>query len=151
MQGKWNFSNFTGKHLCCSLFLTALQASQKMKFSIKDFLSKCDQIRRKLQIWSHLLKKSLMENIIFCETCNVIKKRLQHRCFPVKLTKFFRTPVNDSFCSFHPDLDLSVNKSNVITKLLNNIWRNYRHSFLSNGYALDTLGLLKKFSTQTFV
>ena len=27
---------------------------------------KCDQIRRKLQIWSHLLKKSLMENFIFC-------------------------------------------------------------------------------------
>ena len=40
--------------------------AQKMKFSIKDFFSKCDQIRRKLQIWSHLLKKSVMENFIFC-------------------------------------------------------------------------------------
>ena len=40
--------------------------SQKMKFSIKDFLSKCDQIRSLLPIWSHLLKKSLMENFIFC-------------------------------------------------------------------------------------
>ena len=30
-----------------------------MKFSIKDFFSKCDQIRRNLRIWSHLLKKSL--------------------------------------------------------------------------------------------
>ena len=38
-----------------------------MKFSIKDFFSKCDQIRRKLRIWSHLLKKSLMENLIFFE------------------------------------------------------------------------------------
>ena len=38
---------------------------QKMKFSIKDFFSKCDQIRRKLRIYSHLLKKSLMENFIF--------------------------------------------------------------------------------------
>ena len=37
-----------------------------MKFSIKYFSSKCDQIRRKLGIWSHLLKKSLMENFIFC-------------------------------------------------------------------------------------
>ena len=36
-----------------------------MKFSIKDFFSKCDQIRRKLRIWSHLRKKSLMENFIF--------------------------------------------------------------------------------------
>ena len=40
--------------------------AQKMKFSIKDFFSKCDQIRKKLQIWSHLLKKSLMGNFIFC-------------------------------------------------------------------------------------
>ena len=39
--------------------------AQKMKFSIKDFFSKCDQIRSFLQIWSYLLKKSLMENFIF--------------------------------------------------------------------------------------
>ena len=37
-----------------------------MKFSIKDFSSKCDRIRRKLRIWSHLLKKSSMENLDFC-------------------------------------------------------------------------------------
>ena len=39
--------------------------AQKIKFSIKDFFSKCDQIRMKLQIWQHLLKKSLMKNFIF--------------------------------------------------------------------------------------
>ena len=38
-----------------------------MKFSIKEIFSKCDQIRSLLRIWSHLLKKSLMENFIFCE------------------------------------------------------------------------------------
>ena len=37
-----------------------------MKFSIKDFFGKYDQIRSFLRIWSHLLKKSLMENFIFC-------------------------------------------------------------------------------------
>ena len=37
-----------------------------MKFSNKDIFRKCDQIRRKLQIWSNLLKKSLMENFFFC-------------------------------------------------------------------------------------
>ena len=37
-----------------------------MKFFVKDFSGKCDQIRRKLRIWSHLPKKSLMENFIFC-------------------------------------------------------------------------------------
>ena len=35
------------------------------KFFIKDFFGKCDQIPRKLRIWSHLLKKSLMESFIF--------------------------------------------------------------------------------------
>ena len=29
-------------------------AAQKMKFSIKDFFIKCDQIHKKLQIWWHL-------------------------------------------------------------------------------------------------
>ena len=40
--------------------------AQKMKFSNKDFFSKCDQIAKKLQIWSHLLKKPIMESFIFC-------------------------------------------------------------------------------------
>ena len=34
-------------------------------FSIIDFFGKYDQIRRKREIWSHLLRKSLMENFIF--------------------------------------------------------------------------------------
>ena len=38
----------------------------KMKFSIKHFFSKCDQIHSFLRICSHLLKKSLMDNFIFC-------------------------------------------------------------------------------------
>ena len=46
--------------------LAHLSLHKKMKFSIKDFFSKCEQIRRKLRICSHLLKKSLMENFIFC-------------------------------------------------------------------------------------
>ena len=37
-----------------------------MKYSIKNFFSKCHQIRSFLGIWSHLLKKYLMENFIFC-------------------------------------------------------------------------------------
>ena len=36
-----------------------------MKFSIKAFFSNCDQIRMKLRILSHILKKSLTENFIF--------------------------------------------------------------------------------------
>ena len=43
-----------------------------MKFSIKDFFSKCDQIYRKLRIWSHLLKRPLIENFIFCVVYRLI-------------------------------------------------------------------------------
>ena len=37
-----------------------------MRFSSRDFFSKCDQIRSYLGIWSHLMEKSLMENFILC-------------------------------------------------------------------------------------
>ena len=49
-----------------------------MKFSIKDFFSTCDQIRRKLGIWSHLLEKSLMEIFIFCEVPTIYFHELLH-------------------------------------------------------------------------
>ena len=44
----------------------SIYTAQKIKFSIKDFFSKYDQILRNLQIWSYFLKRSLMENFIFC-------------------------------------------------------------------------------------
>ena len=52
-----------------------------MKFSGKDFFSKCEQICRKLRVWSHLLKKSLMENFIFCAVYLLyeIKRKLGKR------------------------------------------------------------------------
>ena len=43
---------------------TVRDIAQKMKFSIKDFFSKCDKVCRKPWIWSYLLKKSLMQNVI---------------------------------------------------------------------------------------
>ena len=51
-----------------------------MKFSIKDFFSKSDQICRKLRIWSHLLKKSFMENFVFCAVCGVQKLMSHWNC-----------------------------------------------------------------------
>ena len=44
---------------------TSRTAAQKMKFSLEDFFSKCDQIHRKLRLWSHLLKRSLMKTSFF--------------------------------------------------------------------------------------
>ena len=56
-----------------------------MKFSIKDFFNKCDQIRCFLRIWSHLLRKSLIENFIFYAE---------------------RTPLGILLNSLHPQFDL---------------------------------------------
>ena len=46
-----------------------------MMFSIKDFFSKCDQIRSFLRTWSCLLKKPLIENIIFREVVILFSDR----------------------------------------------------------------------------
>ena len=40
---------------------------KKMKFFIKDFFNKYDQSGSVLQIWLHLLRKSLMENFTFVQ------------------------------------------------------------------------------------
>ena len=55
----------TLQYLFLGLFIYNRNTAQKVKVCIKDFFSKCDQIRRKERIRSHLLKKSLMKNFIF--------------------------------------------------------------------------------------
>ena len=54
----------------------------KNMFSIKDFFSKCNQIRSFLRTWSHLLKKFLTENFIFCAV--LIIKNILFELFGVK-------------------------------------------------------------------
>ena len=62
-----------------------------MKFSIKDFFSKCDQIRNFLRIWSHFLKKSLMKNLFFYVVASVknanFQKQFQSKSFTFQLHK----------------------------------------------------------------
>ena len=70
--------------------LTCSYAAQKMKFSIKDLVSKCDQIRRKLRIWSHLLEKSLMENFIFCAV--IVNNRTTRKCCETCSKARIKTP-----------------------------------------------------------
>ena len=46
---------------------------QKLKYFIKGFFSECDQICSFLRIWSHLLKKSLMENFLVSILHSVVR------------------------------------------------------------------------------
>ena len=57
----------------------ARDTAQKMKFSIEDFFSKCDEIRSFLRIWPHLLEKSLMENFTFCAVLNSVETVVYHK------------------------------------------------------------------------
>ena len=55
------YLSFTLFYFCNMSIVNVLIYEQKKK---KDFFSKCDQIRWN---WSHLLKKSLMENFFFVQ------------------------------------------------------------------------------------
>ena len=59
-----------------------------MKFSIKNFFSKCDQVSSFLRIWSHLLKETLMENSIFCAVSGGSKELRDYAIFYSMLMKF---------------------------------------------------------------
>ena len=70
-----------------------------MKFYMKDFFSKFDQIRSLLQIWSHLLKKFLMDSFIFCA---VISRPEMFCKFPEIRKNHRETPVLKSFSCLRP-------------------------------------------------
>ena len=66
-----SFLPLTHRLSCNAYYVTSntdldpIDTAQKIKLSIKDFFSKWDHMSRKLRIWSHLMKKSLMKNFIF--------------------------------------------------------------------------------------
>ena len=55
-----------------TLYKAFVPLHKKIKFFIKDFFRKCNQIRRFLRIWSHLLKKSSMENFHFLSSVHLM-------------------------------------------------------------------------------
>ena len=66
MNGKTDYLTLENDNLYTDMIKWIFHyTAQKMKFTITDFFSKCDQIRSFLRIWSHLLKKYVMENFIF--------------------------------------------------------------------------------------
>ena len=75
--------------------------AQKMKFSTKDFFGKHGRIRWKLRIWSHILKKCLVENFIFCAALSpsivnrlaVEQGRFLKKCNKLGIASFNETEV----------------------------------------------------------
>ena len=67
---------------------------KEIKFSINDYARKCNQIRRFLLIWSHLLKESIMENF-FC-VCVVLTEEKRRPSLGCKIGAF----TTDLFCFY---------------------------------------------------
>ena len=113
------------QNVYCPLNYTA----QKMKFSVTDFFSECDQIHSFPQIWSHLLKKSFMENFISCVVLELLKKVnfpnyykiIIHDCKPLQATciiiggyRFFEAP-------FHINNRIDALKTIIFEKKINEV------------------------------
>ena len=94
--------------------------AQKMKFSIKDFFSKCDQICRKLRIWSHLLKKSLMESLVFCAVLVLNNIHCNVDFFSLSMLGYFE-PLSDKCMS------MPLNPQSLKERLVS-----FSHTVISN-------------------
>ena len=92
--------------LLFSDFLLEIQC-KKMKFSVKNFSSKCDHIRRKLRIWSHLLKKSLIENFMSWVVLGFNKVIKVTGPIFLRNSYYAENGINESFGSSNSTLQLS--------------------------------------------
>ena len=65
---------------------------------------------------------------LFFKVCNFIKKRLQHRCFPVDIAKYLTTPILKNICE-HLTLVLSNNFQRNSLPNLDNMtnWGHWHH------------------------
>ena len=53
------------------------------------------------RVYKEAATGGVLYQILFClQTCNFIKKRLQHRCFHVNIAKFIRTPILKNICEW---------------------------------------------------
>ena len=83
----------------------------KNEVYIKYFFSKCDQIHSFLQMWSHLLKKSLLENFRFCAVIvsfgtnvNIMQKRINWFALHINCLFFFYRLGTSILNRFNDDL-----------------------------------------------
>ena len=96
-ESQRNLMSFYMRSLRQTKDFIADTATQKMKFSIKDFFGRYDQIRSILQFWSHFRKKFLRENFIFCALSHHCLKfvwrcwwhyfEISHCCFALYLAR----------------------------------------------------------------
>ena len=76
-----------------AIFHNNLQKQPSEVFYKKGFPKKFRNIHRKTPVLASLFNK-----VSGFQGCNVIKKRLQNRCFPVNIANFLRTTILKNIC-----------------------------------------------------
>ena len=80
------------RYLLC--YYTENDVSTEVRGSLSQMFFKLDALKN---FGNFTGKKPMLESfpnrVAGLKVCNFIKKRLQHRCFPVKVHKFLITPV----------------------------------------------------------
>ena len=84
------FNKVTGHQVRCSLIEAAFGGFLGKSYSLK--------ISQYLQAIFTPVLESLFNEVAGLQTCNVIKKRLQHRCFLVNIANILRTPILKNTC-----------------------------------------------------
>ena len=97
---------------CAYPNLSFHNTAPKMTFSFKGFFIKCNQIRRKLRIWSYLLKKSLKENSIFCalQVPNLSQITHQNHIYFYRIIQDESRSLPDTFFLWNWKINFSFNK-----------------------------------------
>ena len=95
-----NFANFTGKHLCWSLFLITLLVFRPVTL-VKRYRSSHQRRSIKRAVLKNFAintGKHLFVKVIGLQACSFIKKRVPHGCFSVNIVKFLRIPTLKNTC-----------------------------------------------------
>ena len=126
----FRLQNFGFKTLVPAILLLIYILHEKMKFSFKDFFGKCYQIRRKLRIWPHLMKKTLMKNFIFCAViCGVSIITLGNYIYSNQFAKFFQEDIASIWMKITLKLEIPSiigNWRQLQGGLYCRVWRNFR-------------------------
>ena len=91
-------------------FSKLLESELSFKNCQKQPLEVFCRKRSFLKFWKLHWKTSVLESLFNkaagLKACSLIKKRLQHKCFPLKFAKFLKTPIlknicDNCFCTVH--------------------------------------------------
>ena len=127
-----------------------------MKFFIEDFFSECFQIIRFLRIWSYLLKKSLLENFIFC-ALKITQISEKGYDLLVSIMYFIGSDYYQNFLFFVPMLSSLILDSNkkvtnwILTRTLSENIIRFDSNLGSTMSNLDTGKLILKFNNSVLV